>query len=63
MGVVESSVFRRHVPAAAGSRFSGVPAGTYTIEAVHEKLGARTLSVTIGAKESKEIAFAFKADS
>jgi plastocyanin len=38
-----------------------LPPGTYTIEAWHEKLGATTQSVTIGAKESKEVNFTFKA--
>ena len=38
-----------------------LPAGTYTIEAWHEKLGTMTQTVTIGAKETKDIAFAFKA--
>jgi plastocyanin len=38
-----------------------LPAGTYTIEAWHEKLGTQTASVTIGPKESKDIAFTFKA--
>ena len=38
-----------------------VPAGTYTIEAWHEKLGTQTQSVTLGAKESKEITITFKA--
>ncbi len=37
----------------------GLPPGTYTIEAWHEKLGALTQSVTVGAKESKDITFAF----
>ena len=39
----------------------GLPPGTYTIEAWHEKLGAMTQSVTLGAKESKDGNFAFKA--
>jgi plastocyanin len=39
---------------------TGLPPGTYTIEAWHEKLGTQTQSVTIGAKESREIAFSFK---
>ena len=39
----------------------GLPAGTYTIEAWHEKLGATTQSVTLAAKDSKEISFTFKA--
>jgi plastocyanin len=38
-----------------------LPAGTYTIEAWHEKLGTQTASVTLGAKETKDIAFTFKA--
>ena len=39
---------------------AGLPPGTYTIEAWHEKLGTQTQMVTIGAKESKTITFAFK---
>ena len=39
----------------------GLPPGTYTIEAWHEKLGTMTQSVTLGAKESKEANFSFKA--
>jgi plastocyanin len=39
----------------------GLPPGTYTIEAWHEKLGPMTQSVTIGAKESKDVNFTFKA--
>ena len=39
----------------------GVPPGTYTIEAWHEKLGTQTASVTLGAKESKDVPFTFKA--
>jgi len=38
-----------------------LPPGTYTIEAWHEKLGTMTQSVTIGAKDTKEISFTFKA--
>ena len=40
---------------------TGLPPGTYTIEAWHEKFGTQTASVTLGAKESKEISFTFKA--
>jgi plastocyanin len=36
-----------------------LPAGTYTIEAWHEKLGTRTETVTLGEKESKSVAFTF----
>jgi hypothetical protein len=39
----------------------GLPSGTYTIEAWHEKLGPMTQSVTIAAKDSKEVNFSFKA--
>src|SRR6478672_8332452 len=39
----------------------GLPPGTYTIEAWHEKLGTQTASVTLGAKESKDVTFTFKA--
>ena len=38
-----------------------LPPGTYTIEAWHEKLGTQTASVTLGAKESKDVTFTFKA--
>jgi plastocyanin len=37
-----------------------LPAGTYTIEAWHEKLGTMTQMVTLGAKETKPITFTFK---
>jgi plastocyanin len=48
-----------------GGRFElkGIPAGTYTIEAWHEKLGTRTERVTLGEKETKDISFTFKAAS
>ena len=38
----------------------GLPPGTYTIEAIHEKLGAQAQSVTIAEKETKDLAFSFK---
>jgi len=38
-----------------------VPAGTYTIEAWHEKGGTQTVSVTLGEKDSKDANFTFKA--
>lgn len=40
-----------------------LPPGSYEIEAWHEKLGAQTLSVTVGEKETKEIAFTFRVQS
>jgi hypothetical protein len=39
----------------------GVPPGTYTIEAWHEKLGTTTMSVTLAEKGTQEITFTFKA--
>jgi len=38
-----------------------LPACTYTLEAWHEKLGTQTASVTLGQKETKDVAFTFKA--
>jgi plastocyanin len=38
---------------------NGLPPGTYTVEAWHESLGTMTQSVTVGAKETKEVAFSF----
>ena len=40
-----------------------VPAGTYTIEAWHERLGVQTQMVTLADNESKTIGFTFKAPS
>jgi hypothetical protein len=40
---------------------TGVPQGTYTIAALHEKYGEKTMSVTVGAKEIKTQDFAFDA--
>jgi plastocyanin len=44
-----------------GFELKNLPAGTYTLEAWHEKLGTQTQSVTLGEKESKTITFTFKA--
>lgn len=43
-----------------GFQLTGLPPGTYTIEAWHETLGAQTQMVTIGAKETGTVAFSFK---
>jgi plastocyanin len=40
-----------------------VPAGTYTIEAWHERLGTQTAEVTVGASGSVTADFTFKAPS
>jgi len=39
----------------------GLPPGTYTIEAWHEKLGSQTQMVTVGEKETKDLSFTYKA--
>ena len=50
------------VTSADGSfTLKGLPPGTYTIEAWHEKLGTQTQTVTVGEKETKDIGFTFKA--
>jgi plastocyanin len=38
----------------------GLPPGTYTVEAWHERLGTQTQMVTIGAKETGTATFEFK---
>jgi hypothetical protein len=38
-----------------------VPPGEYTVEAWHERFGVQSQKVTVGAKETKEISFTFKA--
>ena len=38
----------------------GLPPGTYTIEAWHEKGGRQTAMVTLGASETKDVNFTFK---
>jgi hypothetical protein len=38
-----------------------LPAGTYTLEAWHEKFGAQTQQVTVTDGESKDVTFTFKA--
>jgi hypothetical protein len=40
---------------------SKLPAGTYTIEAWHEKYGTQTQEVTVGDGETSEITFTFQA--
>jgi hypothetical protein len=48
---------------ANGGRFEmkDVPAGTYTVEAWHEKLGRQTQSVTLADNDSKDVTFTFRA--
>ena len=49
------------MPDGGAFELKNLPAGTYTVEAWHEKLGTQTQSVTLGEKETKTISFAFKA--
>jgi len=59
-GVVAHPFFA--VTAADGTyAIKNLPAGTYTIEAWHEKWGTQTQTVTVGASESKAVGFTFKA--
>jgi uncharacterized protein (DUF2141 family) len=37
----------------------GLPPGTYTVEAWHEKLGTKTMQVTVAAQETKQADFSF----
>jgi carboxypeptidase family protein len=48
-----------------GGKFEikNLPAGTYTIEAWHEKLGTTTQKVTLAEKQAAEVTFTFKAPS
>ena len=40
-------------------KISGLPAGTYTLEAWHEKLGTKTATVTVNDKGEATAAFSF----
>ena len=40
---------------------SNLPPGTYTVKAWHEKFGVSSQTITIGANETREISFVFKA--
>jgi plastocyanin len=58
-GVVDHPFYA--VSGADGSfELKGLPPGTYTVEAIHETLGARTQTVTIGARETKDAPFTFQ---
>lgn len=62
IGVVEHPYF---AVTTSGGRFElkGLPPGTYTIEAWHEKGGTKTQQVTIAAKETRDVSFTFAAPS
>jgi plastocyanin len=61
VGVVAHPFFA--VSAADGTfRLDGVPPGTYTVEAWHERFGAKTAEVTVGARQDAAVAFTFAAN-
>jgi hypothetical protein len=37
----------------------GLPPGTYTVEAWHEKFGTREQKVTVGEKQTQAVSFTF----
>jgi plastocyanin len=60
VGVVDHPYFA--VTKLAGTfELKNLPAGTYTLEAWHEKLGTQTQKVTVADNDKKEITFTFKA--
>jgi plastocyanin len=60
VGVVAHPFFA--VTDGAGNfELKGVPPGTYTLEAWHEKFGRQTTTVTIGEKQTQTVGFTFKA--
>ena len=60
IGVVDHPYF---AVTADGGKFElkSLPPGTYTIEAVHERLGRQSQPITLAEKDSKELTFTFKA--
>ncbi|HSL70260.1 MAG TPA: carboxypeptidase regulatory-like domain-containing protein, partial [Longimicrobiales bacterium] len=60
LGVLDHPYFA--VSGADGAaQIGNLPAGTYTVEAWHEKYGVQTQSVTVAANETKEVTFNFSA--
>ena len=61
-GILDHPYFA--VTSSGGSfELKNLPAGTYTVEAWHEKLPPQTQTVTVAEKETKQITFTFKSDS
>jgi len=62
VGVVQHPFFA--VTDASGAfSMHGVPPGTYTVEAWHEKFGTKTTTVTIDARQNGSLSFTFTAKS
>ena len=58
-GVVQNSFFGT-TDASGAASITGLPAGTYTLEAWQEKYGTQTQTVTLGSGETKSVSFTFK---
>jgi plastocyanin len=58
-GVLEHPYFAV-TPPTGSFELKQLPAGTYTLEAWHEKLGTQTQTVTIGENDKKDVTFTFK---
>jgi plastocyanin len=62
VGVVAHPYFA--VTDASGAfSIQGVPPGTYTVEAWHEKFGTKSSTITIGEKQNGSLSFSFAATS
>jgi hypothetical protein len=61
VGVVSHPFFA--VTAADGTfALAGVPPGTYTVEAWHERFGTQTAQVTVAERQAQAVAFSFAAN-
>ena len=58
--VVTDSPFSGVTGADGDFSISGLPAGTYILEAWHEKYGAQTQTVTVAASQTQSVEFVFK---
>lgn len=58
---VSATPFFAVTDAAGHFSISGLPAGTYTLAAVHEKMGEQTMTVTVEPKQTAKADFSFTA--